>query len=132
MEVQALSQDNNPRLLGLNNRVQALESQIEKERARLTGSNNDVFADQIERYEGLVIDNEFSNKRLIAATQSLEVARVEAMRQNLYLVRIVEPGVPDDALYPKRVLNTLTVFAVLLLIYWLSTLIWAAAKEHKS
>lgn len=132
MEVQALSQKDNPRLLGLNNRVQALEAQIEKERARLTGSNNDVFADQIERYEGLLIDNEFSNKRLIAATQSLEVARVEAMRQNLYLVRIVDPGVPDDALYPKRILNTLTVFAVLLLIYWLSTLIWTAAKEHKS
>ncbi|MGE3831123.1 MAG: capsule biosynthesis protein, partial [Parvibaculaceae bacterium] len=131
-EVEALSQENNPRLLGLNNRVQALESQIEKERARLTGDNNDVYADQIERYEGLVIDNEFSNKRLVAATQSLELARVEAQRQNLYLVRIVEPAAPDDALYPKRILNTVTVFAVLLLLYWLSTLIWAAAKEHKN
>jgi capsular polysaccharide transport system permease protein len=57
---------------------------------------------------------------------------MEAMRQNLYLVRIVDPGVPDDALYPKRILNTVTVFAVLLLIYWLSTLIWTAAREHKS
>jgi capsular polysaccharide transport system permease protein len=131
-EVEALSQKDNPRLLGLNNRVQALQSQIEKERARLTGSSNDAYADQIERYEGLLIDTEFSNKRLIAAIQSLEVARVEALRQNLYLVRIVEPVAADDALYPKRILNTVTVFAILLLIYWLSTLIWAAAREHKN
>jgi capsule polysaccharide export protein KpsE/RkpR len=60
------------------------------------------------------------------------VARVEALRQNLYLVRIVEPVAADDALYPKRILNTVTVFAILLLIYWLSTLIWAAAREHKN
>lgn len=131
-EVEALSQKDNPRLLGLNNRVKALESQIQKEHARLTGDNNDVYADQIERYEGLVIENEFSNKRLVAATQSLELARLEAQRQNLYLVRVIEPSAPDDALHPKRILNTLTVFAVLCLIYWLSTLIWAAAREHKN
>ena len=132
MEIEALSQKDNPRLLGLNNRLQALESQSEKERARLTGGNNDVYADQIERYEGLVIDSEFSNTRLIAAIQSLEIARVEAERQNLYLVHIVEPTAADDALYPRRILNTVTVFSVLFLLYWLSTLIWAAAKEHKA
>jgi capsular polysaccharide transport system permease protein len=130
-EIEALSQKDNPRLLGLNNRVQALESQIGKERARLTGSSSDAYADQIERYEALKTDDQFASARLVAAIESLELARVGAMRQNLYLIRVVEPKLADHAIYPKRIQNTAIALAVLFVLYWLSTLIWVPGVKHK-
>ena len=65
----------------------------------------------------LALEQEFSQKAYISALTSLEHARVEADRQQRYLAAFVRPAVPEDALYPERILNILiTIFAAFM--FW--------------
>ncbi len=128
-ELENSGQSNNPRLPSLRSKAKALEDQITEQRGRLTGDAS-VVPEQIEKYEGLLLEKEFAEKALASATASLEAARIEARRQNLYLVRVVEPDRPDEALYPRRLRNALTVAVTALMIYGLGALLLAGAKEH--
>lgn len=119
-EMMAGSPDN-PQLASLYRRAGALETQINTERARITTAS-DGLADKISTYEQLMLNKEFSAKLLGTALNTLEAARAEARRQQLYLQRIVEPTLPDHPTEPTRLYNILTVLAgnlLLLLIAWL-------------
>jgi capsular polysaccharide transport system permease protein len=119
-EMQAAAPDN-PQLPSLIGRADGLEQQIAKERARIT-SKSDGLADKIAVYERIVIEREFAERMLAAAITSMEAARSEARRQQLYLQRVVEPTLPDTALEPKRSFTIFTFFGgnlILLLIVWL-------------
>ena len=89
------------------------------------------LAPKISTYEDLVLNREFADKQLAAATAALTTAEQEARRQKLYLDRIVNPSLPDEAMEPRRWLSLLTVFASCLLIYGLLWLMWAGVREHR-
>jgi capsular polysaccharide transport system permease protein len=118
-----------PQYRALSSRVRALEMQVASQSGRLTGSNQAIAAD-IGGYEGLKIRQQLLAKNYEAAAASLDRAKDQALRQQLYLVRIVEPNKPGKALFPRRwnILGT-TVIA-LLLIYSIGWLIVAGVREH--
>lgn len=110
-------------------RVQALERQVATQSGRLTGGNEAIAAD-IGGYEGLQLRQEFLAKRYEAAAASLEKARDQALRQQLYLVRVVDANMPVKSLYPQRWRILLTAVVVLLLAYSIGWLIVAGVREH--
>ena len=62
----------------------------------------------------------------------LESARTEARRQQLFLERVVEPGLPDAAMEPQRWRTICVVFGfnvIGLAVLWL---IGAGFREHAS
>ncbi|MEI7825099.1 MAG: hypothetical protein WCI01_07355, partial [Chlorobiaceae bacterium] len=61
---------------------------------------------------------------------SLEQARNEAQRQQLYLERIVQPNTPDIAIEPQRLKAILTIFVVGLLVWGILSLLVAGVREH--
>ena len=85
----------------------------------------------ISTYEDLVLNREFADKQLAAATAALTSAEQEARRQKLYLERIVQPTLAEQPLEPKRWLAILTIFATCLLIYGVGWLMWAGMREHR-
>src|SRR5581483_5189486 len=107
----------------------ALKNQIATERRRLTGSNG-ALAPQIAEYEHLLLEREFADKGYASALASLESARVEASKQHLYLVRVVEPNLPEKALYPRTSIILPTVFFGRLISYGIGWLIVAGVREH--
>ena len=109
--------------------VRALEQQVGAAQASLTGSAQ-ATANGLGRFEGIRFRQELAAKRYEAATAALDTAREQALRQQLYLVRIVEPNLPAKALYPKRLKLVATVFFALLLIYAIGWLILAGVREH--
>lgn len=119
-----------PRLPGLDIRISALERQIAAERARLTGGAG-ALAPRVGAYEDLIQEREFADRQLTEAAAALVEARQEARRQRLYLQRIVSPGLPDQAMQPKRWLSVLTVLISLLLLYGVGRLVWAGLREHR-
>ena len=99
-EIMKLGQNESPKLSGLKSKSEALKKQIATEKARLSGSSS-TNTTQIREYEYLVQLQEFAAKQLSSAYASLENARIEAMRQNIYIVPVESPTIPDRSDYPK-------------------------------
>ena len=121
---------NSPQLPLLDARIAAFQRQIEIERANMAGAQGSL-APKISVYEDLVLNREFADKQLAAATAALTGAELEARRQKLYLDRVVDPNRPDEATEPRRWLALLTVFATCLLIFGVGWLVWAGIREHR-
>jgi len=122
---------NSPQLQSLNQKAAAIERQIAIERGRVANSS-DGLAEKIAEYERMVLEREFSVRALSTAVVALNTARTEARRQQLFLERVVEPGLPDEAMMPKRWRMVLTVFGFNVIglgVVWLAV---SGLREHAS
>jgi capsular polysaccharide transport system permease protein len=126
--------DNAPSVTVLKGDIAALERQVEEERAKLGNkgaeSGHQSLGGLVANYEELVVDREFSEKAYVSALASLERARIEADRQQRYLAAFVRPSVPHMALYPKRLVGTLSVLAISSLLWALGVLVAYAVRDH--
>ncbi|MEA2739308.1 MAG: capsular polysaccharide transport system permease protein [Acetobacteraceae bacterium] len=118
-----------PQLQSLRQHAAAIEQQIQTERARVS-NNSDGLADKIEQYERLMLEQEFAVQTLAQSVAGLEIARVDARRQQLFLERVVEPGVPDEALMPERWRSVFTVFGFNVIGAGVLWLLIAGLSEH--
>lgn len=110
-------------------RVDALAAQVGAEEARMTGSNR-TMATGLGIYEELQLRQDFAAKRYAAAAAALEAAREQAGRQQLFVVRVVEPNRPVKSLYPLRFWTLVSIFGGLLLLYGIGWLIASGVREH--
>jgi capsular polysaccharide transport system permease protein len=122
---------NSPQIPLVKTRIASLDKLIGEERAKLSGESDSVVASLTE-YERLTLDRELAEKALASAFTSLEAARLEAQRQQLYLETIAQPNLADYPLYPKRVVSFLTVFTTCMLVYGLAWLLVANVREHSA
>ncbi len=110
-------------------RVAAMERQISEERSSIVGSDGSM-APRMAQYDQLLLEREMAAKMLTSATVSLENARIDAQRQQLYLERIADPNLPDHALYPKRLGSFLMLLAVCFAIFWIVRFFTIQVYEH--
>jgi capsular polysaccharide transport system permease protein len=120
---------NSPQLRSMREQAAAIERQIQTERDRVA-NNSDGLADKIEQYERLMLAQEFSVQTLAQAVMALELARVDARRQQLFLERVVEPGVPDEAIMPQRWRSVFTVFGFNVIFAGVLWMLVAGLSEH--
>ena len=118
-----------PQYVALASRTKALHGQIAVESGRLTASSGSL-APQLADYQSLQLRQDLAAKRYAAATTALLVAREQAIKQQLYVVRVVEPNLPQKALYPHRGTILLSVFLCGMLIYGIGWLLVAGVREH--
>ncbi len=123
------SAPNSPQLLTQQQRVDAINRQIELQRLQVAGEANGI-ADKIERYERLLLEDEFAIRALAQTTISMESARIEARRQQLFLERVVEPGLPDEAIMPQRWALATTVFGFNVIGGLIVFLLITGVREH--
>jgi capsular polysaccharide transport system permease protein len=119
-----------PQLPVLDRRIQAYSGQIELERSRVAGEANSL-APQIGEYERLVLERDFAERSLAAAVTTLEAARMDARRKQLYLERVVSPNLPDKAVEPRRFRTILMTLVSALLAYGTVSLVIAGLREHR-
>ena len=120
---------NSPQIPLFRTRIASLDTLIAEERAKLSGETNSVVS-TVTEYERLTLDRELAEKALASAFTSLEAARLEAQRQQLYLETIAQPNLADYPLYPKRVLSFAMVLVSCLLAYAIAWLLVMSAREH--
>ena len=118
-----------PQYQAMQRQVQTLEAQIAGHAASIAGSEQSV-AGHLGEYERLVIRRQGIAQLYAAADIQLQQARADAKRQQLYLIRVVEPNVAVKSEYPERGTIVLTVFATLFFSYAIGWLLWAGVKEH--
>ena len=130
-QIDALSRSSptNPELPVLRGRVQAVDAELSKQKARLTGDGASL-ANQLAQYERLFLEARFAEQALASANASMATARVEARQKEIYIQRVAAPSLADKALYPKRLRDAFTVFVSCLLAYGILWLVSAGVREH--
>jgi capsular polysaccharide transport system permease protein len=118
-----------PQYQALSGHVRALQAQVDAQAGRLVGSGS-AIANDISGYQALMLRRDFLSKRYEAAAAGFEKAREQALQQQLYLVRVVNPNMPVKATFPQRGRILGTVLVALLLIYSIGWLIVAGVREH--
>lgn len=121
---------NNPQIPVLKKRIETLQAAIETETAKVLGSADGSFSKKAVEYERLVLEQTFADKQLAVTLASLEQARNEAQRKQLYLACIVQPSKPDVAVEPRRLRMVLATFALGMLAWGVLTILIAGVSEH--
>ena len=132
MQVKAFTPES-PQIPVLQQRVSAIQSEIDTETAKVTGKatgSDPSLTSKAVEYERLSLERLFAEKQLAAAMESLEQARNEAQRQQIYLERIVQPNNPDIATEPRRFQTIMTIFFIGLIVWGILTLLFASIREH--
>ena len=58
------------------------------------------------------------------------LARVEADRQQRYLAAFVRPSLPQEAIYPERIINIILVLVVSSVLWALGLLVVYGIRDH--
>ena len=125
-----------PSVTVLESEIKAMERQVEEERAKLGKGTEaeqrgqESLGSLVASFEELLVEREFSEKAYVSALASLERARVEADRQQRYLASVVRPTLPQEALYPKRILAIASFFFFALVLWALGVLVVYAVRDH--
>ena len=121
--------------------IDVLDRQIEAEQARLTKSSRQPGADAgsadnmpvtslLTDYQALVLDEAFHEKAYLFALQSLQQARAEVAKQQIYLNAFVKPALPEEPLYPRKIRSILAIFVVGVALWGLLSLAYYSVRDH--
>ncbi len=120
---------NNSQIAALTGYVETLKKAIANESGKVIGDKTS-FASKAPVYDRLMVEKTFADKQLASSLASLEEARAEALRKQLYLERLVEPNLPDEAMEPRRIRSVFMVFLLGLMLWGVVSLVVASVKEH--
>ena len=127
----ARNSPNSPQIRLVQTRIASLERLIGEEHAKITGDTHSV-ASALSEYERLDVQRLLAEQQLASSYKSLEAARLEAQRQQLYLETIAQPNLADYPLYPQRFVSFGTIVTTCLLAYGIAWLLVVGVREHAS
>jgi capsular polysaccharide transport system permease protein len=119
-----------PHSKSLKLKMEVLEEEIKAEKERITGGS-DSLASKAAEYERLALELEFADQQLALTMASLESARNQALRQQLYLMTIAQPNLPDEAVLPERIRGIVTTLVLGLVGWGILSMLLAGVREHQ-
>jgi capsular polysaccharide transport system permease protein len=128
LQVQQLAPDN-PQIPVLQTKVANLTREINRETSRVSGGGRSLAAGSAE-FQRLELESQVADKQLAGALASLEEARNEARRKQVYLERLVQPNLPDAPLEPRRLRSIVATFILGLVAWGVVSMLFAGVKEH--
>lgn len=120
---------NNSQIPVLASRVEGLRRAMEAETGKVIGKGTSLTS-KSPVFDRLTLERSFADRQLASALVSLDTARNEAARKQLYLERLVQPNLPDKAMEPRRLRSVLMVLVAGILVWGVLSLIVASVKEH--
>lgn len=118
-----------PSIPTLREQIASLTREINRQTSRVVGSK-DTISGKLPSYDALVLEQELASELLVLAQTTLEGARTDAMKQQYYLERVVNPNLPDQAEYPKALRMVLTIFGFALCLYFIVWMFVVGILEH--
>ena len=121
--------ENSPVIQILKAEIDTLTKQLAQEKRRLTGSGSAV-TELDAKFREIQFNLEFIENIYKSNLAQLERARLEAIQRLKYLIVITQPSLADASLYPDRMYIIGTAILVLLMIYFVVSLLTAIIREH--
>lgn len=118
-----------PAIPALREQIASLTREIDRQTARVVGGR-DTISGKLPSYDALVLEQELASELLVLAQTALEGARTEALKQQFYLERVVNPNVPDQPAYPKAFKVVLTILGFALCLYFIVWMFVVGILEH--
>ncbi|MDG4647927.1 capsule biosynthesis protein [Roseibacterium sp. SDUM158017] len=133
-ELLAVSRPNETRVAVAERNIARLENLIEELRAGLTEAGSGEVSMARIQSELIIAQADLETRQMMLsqALQQMEMARMEANRQTLYLSIGVFPIAPDAAAYPRAFENTLLALLVFSGIYLLISMTVSILREQVS
>lgn len=128
-QLRAFTPDN-PQIEVLAEQARSLQGEIDVQLGKVAGADNSLSSTAA-RYQRLALESQFSDKQLASAMASLEEARNEARRKQAYLERIVQPGLPDYAVEPRRLRSIFATIAFSVILWGVLRMLLAGVREHQ-
>ena len=119
----------NPRIPLIKKAIADLRQQIATQSAAVAGNSESLASKSVE-YQRLDLAQSFAQRELAVAISSLEQARIQAQKQQLFIETIVAPTAPDEALRPRRLRGILATIVLGLLLWGVFSVIFAGIREH--
>jgi capsular polysaccharide transport system permease protein len=119
-----------PAIPPLRERIRTYQEQIEREKLKIVGADRSLAA-KLSEFEKLTLERQLAAREMDSALAGLTAARQDAQRQHLYIQRITEPNLADEAKYPRRVLGLTLAFALFLAIFVVINSIYKGIIEHR-
>ncbi|MFN4036684.1 MAG: hypothetical protein ACK4IV_11985 [Comamonas aquatica] len=120
----------NPQIPALEKMASTLQAEIEVENTKVAGGERSL-ANKAAEFQRLALEREFADRQLATALASLEQARNEALRKQVYIERIAQPSLPDIALEPRRLRSILATFVLGLVAWGIFSMLLAGVREHQ-
>ena len=113
------------------NQLAVIDQQISDLQGQLTGTKaNPRISTALSEFEQLKLFELFNQRMYQIAQLSYDKARQEAQKQQLFLVRIVEPMLPEEPLVPKTGIDTLLFFIINTILWSIVSLLIASVRDH--
>ncbi|MGN7733626.1 hypothetical protein [Ensifer sp. 22564] len=110
--------------------LEAIQRQIADLESKLTNRDDPKSVAQLlKEFEILKLRQTFAEQVYTLARTSYEEARRKLDKQQLYAVVVVPPMVPEEALYPRPVVNTMLVFSACFIAWAIIALIVAGIRD---
>ncbi len=109
------------------NKLETISQELTKLRSEKTNHEPEK---QVSKLQSLALERDFADKQLATALASLEQARTEALRKQLYIERVVQASQPDKAMEPRRIKGIFTTFILGLITWGVLSLMISGIKEH--
>lgn len=110
---------------------ESLDAQIDKMKTELTGPENESLAKSLLEYSRLDTDRLIAEKLYESSQKNYDAVLAEALRKTLYLAVFVNPALPDEAIFPRRVSTPLIILLALTVAWATLSLIWASVQDHR-
>lgn len=122
-----------PALRQLERAQATLEDQIGQLRGQLanTATANENLSSSLKRFSELETDRVLAEGLYEAARRNLASVQAEVIRKAAYLTVFVEPTVPQESRYPRRIATPLLIFLGLLMSWGTLTLAAASVQDHR-
>jgi capsular polysaccharide transport system permease protein len=122
---------NSPNVIELDQQIDAVQKQIEKEQARLASPGGNRLNSTVEEYQRLQMEAEFAQDMYKTALAALEQGRIEASRTLKKVSMLQAPTEPQYPLEPRRLYNIIVFILVTLLLAGIVHLLAAIIRDHK-
>lgn len=111
-----------PQMRNLRTRIETTNAQIMELEAQLTSTRRSANSDNtlalsMTRFAVLDLERQIAERLYAGAVSTMEVARLTAERKRMYLNTFVQPSLPQEAQYPRRLLFSAAIVAGLLALW---------------
>ncbi len=120
-----------PSVVEIDMQIDAVEKQMEKERARLAAPGGKALNATVEEFQRLEMEAMFAQDVYKTALVSLETSRVEAMRTLKKVSVLLQPTLPQYPMEPRRIYNITVFILITLLLAGVIHLLAAIIRDHK-